>query len=198
LWNCCKCLLNYWNFLWKWFFLSNCGLHQKKKWHLAPEKRRLKSCKTYNIIDIFYHDGHGLVVAAAAKKQHIYGLTKCCTNRSQTATILPWNPMLVACNGLISCSTNYVVLRRESCAVTIEQWALIGYCLFTLSWFGQFGQTMEATTILTKWEALLTWFKISFLGSQNSIFTKLTVKSQQLHQQQCWKREREIKSPWNF
>jgi hypothetical protein len=26
--------------------------------------------------------------------------------------------------------------------VTIEQWALIGYCLFTLSWFGQFGQTM--------------------------------------------------------
>jgi hypothetical protein len=26
--------------------------------------------------------------------------------------------------------------------VTKEQWALIGYCLFTLSWLGQFGQTM--------------------------------------------------------
>jgi hypothetical protein len=26
--------------------------------------------------------------------------------------------------------------------VTIEQWVLIGYCLFLLSWFGLFGQTM--------------------------------------------------------
>jgi hypothetical protein len=57
--------------------------------------------------------------------------------------------------------------------VTIEQWALIGYCLFTLSWFGQFGQTMGAGHYY--FDEMRTWFKISFLSSQNSIFTKQTV-----------------------
>jgi hypothetical protein len=55
--------------------------------------------------------------------------------------------------------------------VTIEQWALIGYCLFILRWFGQFGQMMGTGHFYfdEMRSSFKTWFKISFLRSRNCL-----------------------------
>jgi hypothetical protein len=70
----------------------------------------------------------------------------------------------------------------------------MGYCLFTLSRSGQFGQTMGTGHYY--FDEMRSFFNLV----QNQLFAlkKLNIyktTSQQLHQQQCRKREREIKSP---
>jgi hypothetical protein len=50
-------------------------------------------------------------------------------------------------------------------------------------------------TGLIIFDEMRTWFKISFLRSQNSTFRNKPPKTQLSQQQQCRKREHEIKSP---
>jgi hypothetical protein len=91
--------------------------------------------------------------------------------------------------------------KRELCTVTIEQWSLIGYCLFTLSWFRQFGQMMGSG------HYYFDEMRSSFNLVQNQLFalTKLNIYktnclnlSNRTTPSQCRKREREIKGPWNL
>jgi hypothetical protein len=88
--------------------------------------------------------------------------------------------------------------QRLWSTVTIGKWAFIGYCQFTLSWFGQFGQTMGTG------HYYFDEMKSSFNLVRNQLFAlrkylqnKLS-ESQQPNQQQYRKREREIQSPWNL
>jgi hypothetical protein len=94
-----------------------------------------------------------------------------------------------------------VLNYRPKPTVTIEQWALIGYCLFTLSWFGQFGQTIGTG------HYYFDEMRSSFNLVQNQLFalTKLNIYktnclniSNHSSMHHCRKRERKIKSPWNF
>jgi hypothetical protein len=90
-----------------------------------------------------------------------------------------WNEKLsicMKCPGRWDGRHNWISNARfGGITVTIEQWVLIGYCLFTLSWFGQFGQMMGTGHYYfdEMRSSFKTWFKIRRL--RNSIFTKQTV-----------------------
>jgi hypothetical protein len=81
--------------------------------------------------------------------------------------------------------------------VTIEQWALIGYCLFTLSWFGQFGQTMGTSHY--DFDEMISSFNFQLFELKKLNIYKTNVQNlSNRNSSSAEKRECKIRSPWNL